>query len=222
MDISVKCLPSLCHNFNNNQQIHSRIGWLRKPAMWTACVVSTVWNAQCFLPCLLSDSVEGQDTHPLHWDLLQGVMAGLLWCFRMCPQTQVPLLIQSNDIKILMQILMGTQAPGGTLRFLKVSSALYQFPEFCLWWNSTPASRWAVETWENRPMQEAGITAVPTTTASAIHFNHTTWGQHSTKMLVSSDFKHQREQVSFGFDLDSLSQNWVYLLFAVILETELC
>lgn len=67
----------------------------------------------------------------------------------------------------------------------------------------------AGETWENRTVPEAGITAVPTTTASAIHFNYMTWVQQSTETLLSLDFNHLKEWISLRFDLDSLSSLWL-------------
>lgn len=161
--------------------------------------------ANCFPPCFLSDPVKGWDIHPLHWDLLQDAKAGLLWCFRMCPQTKIPLPIQSNDPDckywwVLKHLDWDSEVSVSQL-------CLYHFLGFHQWWNSTPVSWWwAVETWENRTVPGAGITTVPTTTASAIHFNYMTWVHQSTKMLLSLDFKHQREWISLGFDLNSFSQ----------------
>jgi len=86
-----------------------------------------------------------------------------------------------------------------------------------------PVGLWAVESERKGLCKGGGVfTAVQTTTATAIHFNHRTPEQQSIKMLLPLAFESQREGTSLGFDLESFSQNLVYLLFAVSLGTELC
>lgn len=58
--------------------------------------------------------------------------------------------------------------------------------------------------------------------SSVIHLNYRTSEQKSIKMLLSLVCESQREETFLGFDLKSFYQNWVCLLFAVTLETELC
>lgn len=102
---------------------------------------------------------------------------------------------------------------------------LYCFLVSHLWWKLmciNSCQSMGYRGWENRTMGGGRITALQTTTASAICFSCRTSEQRSIKMLLSLVFEGQREESSLGVDLESFSQNWVSLLFAVTLEIELC
>lgn len=121
---------------------------------------------------------------------------------------------------------MGTRAPGfGTQRFLEVSSASSAFLRSTRDGNQcvlSPARPSATEA-ERRGLCKGEVFLLRKPLQLLI-FISTTRLQRSRalKHWCLWVFESQREETSLGFDLESFSQNWVYRLFAVTLETELC
>lgn len=100
---------------------------------------------------------------------------------------------------------------------------LHCYPVFRLWWRSmcfNSCQLMGYRHWENRTIQEWGITTVQIITSSFIPM--TTSLQQSIKMLLSLGFENQRKDNYLGFYLEWFSQNWLYLPFVVTIETELC